>query len=200
MLRPVALALGVALTAGCHAPKPVDAARQDCVECALRDHNTQAVPYAADEFYRGCTEGDARSCSILGVMYEQGKGGVARDPAFARHLFRYACLHGNPRACVSLGRIVEHNRDDVAGASILFEMACGSGDPRGCYELGRVQHAAGHASAIDALERGCQGKDGSACELLAEIYRDGSGVPRDGTRAQRFALSACALGRVAACR
>ena len=67
------------LVAGCRAKEPITPMQQDCVECALREHEPTAAPNATVEFARGCSEGDPRSCSILAVMYEQGRGGLLPD-------------------------------------------------------------------------------------------------------------------------
>jgi TPR repeat protein len=104
--------------------------QQKCVECALRQHETIADMHAAvARFDRGCLSGDARSCSVLGVMYEEGRG-VRRDAARARALYAHACSAGNAPACTNLGRLVQER--DTAGALVAFEVACHRGDVEGC--------------------------------------------------------------------
>jgi TPR repeat protein len=177
----------------------VNASQQTCVECALRDSDPAALPDAGAQFEQGCDEGDPRSCSILGVMLQEGRGGLAQDATRAKRLFNYACLHGNVRACVSLGKIIEHKRADVAGASAMYELACYGGDAEGCYHLGRVRSIDDDMAAIDPLERGCKAGNGPSCELLGSMYQHGRGVASDMRRARSLYRDACAHGRAELC-
>ena len=124
--------------AGC-ASNRVSAYHQRCLECALRAHADPAdVQQAVGYFSRGCEEGDSRSCSILGVMYENGRG-VPRDRSQALALYRYACMHGNDESCVNLGRMVERGDGDLAGAVVAYEVACAHRHAAGCFHLGRAR-------------------------------------------------------------
>ena len=118
---------------GC-APTPrVSSYHQRCLECALRrSGNPLEVAEAHRYFTEGCEDGDARSCSVLGVMVEQGRG-VPADPSRALRLYRYACVRGNTDACVNVGRLVEGA--DVAGAVAAYEVACAAHHSDACERL-----------------------------------------------------------------
>jgi len=79
---------------------------QECVENALRNRpDPEAVSDAAVAFARACREGEAASCSVLGVMYELGRG-FPRNTPYARTLYRSACQQQNQRACENLGELL----------------------------------------------------------------------------------------------
>jgi uncharacterized protein len=176
------------------------ARQQRCVECALRAGAGDAdLGRAAARFEQACDTGDARSCSVLGVMYEEGKG-VAADPARAERLYERACARGNARACTNLGRLLDGPRHDRDGAAVAFEVACHAGDAEGCYQLGRARYAAGdvrHAAA--ALCKACTSAHAPACDGLGVLYEQGRGVAQDPTRARDLYRQACEAGYVAAC-
>src|SRR5688572_2070680 len=97
--RLVVLAIIVASTWGCAGERGLSAARQECIECALREHaDPESLELASERFTNGCAEGDPRSCSVLGVMLEQGRG-VPMDLPRAAELFGQACRGGNMPAC-----------------------------------------------------------------------------------------------------
>jgi TPR repeat protein len=78
---------------------------QECVENALRNRpDPAAVSDAAVAFARACQEGEAASCSVLGVMYELGRGFPMNTP-YARTLYRGACEAQNLRACENLSEL-----------------------------------------------------------------------------------------------
>ncbi len=118
---------------GCTPTPRVSTYHQRCLECALRrSANPLEVAEAYAYFSEGCEDGDARSCSVLGVMVEQGRGAPA-DPVRALALYRYACGRGNTDACVNVGRLVEAG--DVAGAVAAYEVACAARHPDACQRL-----------------------------------------------------------------
>lgn len=58
------------------------------------DHAT-----ALQLFESACDTGDGRGCTNLGVVYEQGTGGVPRDNTRANALYQRACELGNEAGC-----------------------------------------------------------------------------------------------------
>jgi TPR repeat protein len=48
---------------------------------------------------RACDARDARACAFVGVMYEDGPDGRARDEAKSQQAMKRACELGNRRAC-----------------------------------------------------------------------------------------------------
>lgn len=193
--------LGVSLVGGCASPPMLAAERQVCIECALRE-NTANVADAAERFSRWCERGDARSCSVLGVMYEQGRG-VERDPKRAVQLFGRACRQNNARACVSLGRMMHDGtaaRPDPLGAATMFESACHQGELDGCFLLGRVLGASGEERRAAALlGETCNKGHAPSCDELGVMAQQGRGVKQSAQRAEKLFRRACRAGHVEAC-
>jgi TPR repeat protein len=104
-------AIGSLFAVGCaHTGPSSDHARngalscdaQESVELALRRHpDPEAVRDAVVTFSEACKEGQAASCSAMGVMYELGLG-VRMDTGRARALYGVACGARNFRACENL--------------------------------------------------------------------------------------------------
>lgn len=144
---------------------------QECVEDALRNRpDPAAVSDAAVAFARACQEGEAAACSVLGVMYELGRGFPVNAP-YARTLYGGACETQNLRACGNLGELLlrDGSRARESGRAVsLLRMSCGGGDQRACDRLGRA-------------------------------YRDGDGEPRDATQATALFDAACSAGYAPAC-
>ena len=190
------------LLGGC--ANSLDRDRQYCLECALRrtPHSLDDRDAAA-QFREGCEAGDAASCSVLGVMVEQGRSGPP-DPRAAAHLYQRACVAGNAWGCVNLGRALESGATgnlDREGARLTYELACRSNLPAGCYQLGRWHYRAGDVKqAVVALEHSCRGGDADACMGLGSIYQHGHGLAADRGRAEAFFLQACGQGSVEACQ
>jgi TPR repeat protein len=144
---------------------------QECVENALRNRpDPAATSDAAVAFARACQEGEAASCSVLGVMYELGRG-FAVDTLHARALYGGACETHNLRACGNLGELL-------------------LSDGSRARESGR---------AVSLLRMSCNGGEERACDRLGRAYRDGDGEPRDSTRATALFNAACGAGYAPAC-
>ena len=188
--------------AGCH-KNGLQKPAQRCVECALKKHdNTTDMVAAARRFGRLCDQGDAASCSVLGVMFEHGRG-VQSDVLMARRLYRKACSNGNSRACVNLGKLYESGRKtrlDPEAATILYDLACRRGDGAGCYQVARMHHKQGETKrALVALRRSCQQKHAEACAGLGAIYEHGTGVKQSLWHAKSLFRRACVHGSQTAC-
>ncbi len=196
----------VGAAVGCARPGPVTAERQECVECALRQRpdstDPSTLPQAEEQFGRWCAEGDSRSCSVLGVMYEFGRG-VARDEQKAVVLYTRACRDNNARACVSLGRMMELGtaaRADIAGATTMYDSACRSGDQEGCVAFARMLFGEGALKrSANILKRGCRTGHAPACEALGVMAEQGRGVAKNARRAQKLFRRACKGGSTQAC-
>jgi TPR repeat protein len=129
------------LLGACAPTSRVSSYHQRCLECALRrSADPTGIEQARIYFSEGCVDGDVPSCSVLGVMYEHGRG-VAADTTRAMALYRYACMRGNAGSCVNLGRLMEAGRGDVAGAAAAYEVACATKHAEGCQRLAGVQRS-----------------------------------------------------------
>jgi TPR repeat protein len=111
---------------------------QECVENALRNRpEPAAVTAATVAFASACQEGEVASCSVLGVMYELGRGFPANKPR-ALALYGAACEAHNLRACGNLGDLMLSDGGDPGHAVSLLRMACDAGQGRACDRLGRL--------------------------------------------------------------
>jgi uncharacterized protein len=202
-------AITFALTAsGCagfsmgNKPGLVDA-RQDCVEGSLRRAPDPGVlPEAATEFDAACSDGQAAACSVLGVMYQLGRG-VDRDDERAHALFAGACAAGNAGGCVNLGSMLVAD-GDVVTASVRFQWGCDHGEKRGCAELATL-HAQGVGGipldlprAATLYEIACHAGDGTACFRAASLREYGP-LAQNPLLVITLYEQACATGVADAC-
>ena len=116
--------------------------------------------------------GSARAQHALGVLFDRGKGEVARDPEAAARWYRRAAAQGHRDAQTNLGRLHAQGR----GVSRDRERAA---------KLWR--RAARHGHAV-------------AQHNLALAYRQGRGVPQDSRQALRWLRRAAHQGLPAAQR
>jgi uncharacterized protein len=194
------LAFVLLLLTGCS--ETLSASQQTCLECALRRRDSQEASAAMLRVAELCQNGDAASCSTLGVAYETGHG-VPADARKAAALFQRACTGGNLPACVHLGEVFERGtlgRVDKDGAEIIYRAACDGHLGEGCHRLARLRYQAGAVGdAAKLLARGCKEGHARSCESLGVMYRTGQGVPRDEKRALGLFARACRGGAEGAC-
>ena len=204
--RALVAALASALLAACAparspgSPEAYD--HQTCVENALRNKPDPALlAEAAVELGQGCRFTDTASCSMLGVMYELGRG-VPLDVRRARSLYQQSCDGGNARACGNLGALVlrEPSLGAPERALELLRSACDAVDARACATLGAAHLEGGAAPASPAearrlLELACDRGEPSGCVALAlGLARSG-----DEARADTLLARACARGHAEGC-
>jgi TPR repeat protein len=151
------------------------------------------------------------ACDQLGDAYAKGTQGLAVDLPRAAQLYGKSCDAGFELGCHNLAKLVVEGRGvprDRARAAELFSRACNSDFPVACYELGGLYLAGDDATppsplrAVEAYRRGCDGVSSGAvlsCRELAGCYRDGAGVPQDGSRAIALYERACNGGYSLAC-
>jgi TPR repeat protein len=120
-----------------------------------------------------------------------------------------ACDSKVAAACFEAGDIyddgVEVDEDDVKARS-FYEKACELRDADGCVEAASMyagdptgESEPDMARAIRLYLQGCEGGSPAGCADLAELYRDGSEVPKDKAKAITFFRKACGLGDASAC-
>lgn len=168
----------------------------------------------ADRLAEQCTStspGAALACDQLGDAYAKGTLGLAADLPRAAQLYGKSCDRGFELGCYNLAALLAAGRGvprDRARAAELFDRACASDFPVACYELGNLYRAGDETSppspvrATEAYRRGCDGVSSGAvlsCRELAGCYRDGAGVPQDGSRAIALYERACNEGYSLAC-
>jgi hypothetical protein len=166
--------------------------------------------YDASRCISACDDGDASSCTDLGLMYAAGRGGLTKDEPRAVTLFQRACNAGNMRGCTNLGLSYETGRGGLpkseARGVALHQRACDGGDMRGCtnlglsYETGRGGLPKSEARAMALHQRACDAGDGLGCLRLGVMYRSGrGGFPQDEAHAVALFQRACDAGNARGC-
>jgi TPR repeat protein len=159
---------------------------------------------------QACDEGDAGSCTNLGLMYAAGRAGLTKDEARAAALYQRACDGGNKRGCTNLGRMYETGRGglptDEVRALALLKGACEAGDAPGCtglgrmYETGRGGLPKDEARAVALYQSACGAGAAVGCNDLGVMYLNGrGGLTKDETRAATLYERACSAGNAVAC-
>jgi TPR repeat protein len=206
-----ALALATALPAcggalsGQAAVPPTD--DQACAERALRGSaHPELLPEARARLATACRQGEASECSILGVMYELGRGAV-QDPNFAASLYERSCRLGSARGCVNLGALSLVGGPvpkSAVQAAVLFDVACRDGSAEGCFRLAQlnergegVRQSSQQAAAL--FGRSCASGHAVACSELGAMHERGHGAARDGRRAKELYALACGRGDATGC-
>lgn len=182
---------------GCGAA-PLASAPADygCVEAALRARpEPNDVQDAKVFFGRECEGGSQEACSVLGVIFEEGRG-APRDELRAQTLYEGACVGGVVRACTNLGRL--SRKADPHVAVTLFRHACDAGELAGCAELARLARD-GEGMAVNGelaqalFARSCDGGLADACGDLASLPGASAAT------AHTAAIRGCALGDARSC-
>ena len=148
---------------------PAWAGSNECKDAfALRDRDYDR---ALSECQRMARQGNAGAQVILGMLYEEGRGGYLPNYGKAAKWYRQAAEHGIPEAQWSLARLY------VLGRGVLQD----------------------YAEAIKWYERAAEKDYDFAQWDLGKMYRDGKGVPQNYVLAHMWLNLTAAKGwRVAA--
>ncbi len=148
-----------------------------------------------------CEAGDARSCTNVGRIYDEGWG-VARDIEMANRYYGHACRAGDGFGCFYLGvsyEVGDGLSPDPEAACALHVQACTLGEEYGCYRAG-VCHDLGlgvrrdPAKAVSFYELACTGGSPSACAAMGAHT-----ATTDRATAAAFYRRACSEGHAGAC-
>jgi TPR repeat protein len=172
--------------------------QQACVETALRrGPDPEAARDALAEMTQGCALGDSASCSMLGVIYELGRG-VRPDTRYARDLYRKACGKGNARACGNLGELELKEGGAPDSAKSLLRTSCDAGHGRACTALGRVYADEGVPGSRALFQLACNRGEAAGCVALADQL-ERAGEPTSSPAVLELLLNACGRGEAEAC-
>jgi TPR repeat protein len=123
----------------------------------------------------------------LGVQYEQGLG-TAADANRAFELFRESAELGDPSGMGNAGRMLALGKGvprDIAAATVWLNKAIDAGFPRAAMWLGNMYLNPPDGSPSDPVlaaqvfRKGALRNYGPAQFVLAQLYEDGHGLPRD---------------------
>lgn len=173
---------------------------------AMRDgkHISVSATKATELFSRACWGGGASACHDLGLAYNKGIGGVARDVPRAHELEVLSCQRGFQRGCASVGVNYLYGTGvskDVAMAVRFFRHACTNKDQLGCGLLGLMEWEGGGGlskdpkSGRERMETACRSGSADVCSILAEVLKSQG----DATGAAQWNREACDGGVVSAC-
>jgi TPR repeat protein len=164
------------------------------------------APASPSTLQEACDRGEVRSCSLLGELYEEGRG-VPRDNRRAASLYEKACTGKVAQGCHYLGlryAAGEGVPRDERRAAALFEQACKAGAAPSCLDLGtRYQDGSGVPKnlrrAATLFGKACAGGHHQGCVLLGQLHKEGLGVPKNERRAAAFYEKACTGGWLPGC-
>jgi hypothetical protein len=121
---------------------------------------------------------------------EEGRGSACKTWVQSMNV---SCQHGSARGCVTLGAALNEGRlvpRDPSEAGKDFGAACDLGVREACQSLVALVKQAG----AEVFQRPCDRGDGESCFLLASLYYEGSGVPKDPPRAVDLFRRSCDNG------
>jgi len=118
-----------------------------------------------------------------------------------------ACRTGDPRACLTLGMIMDQGvgvAPDPARAVPLYRRACDGGELLACYSLGvLLEDGRGLdmdvAEAAAVYDAACARGDPRSCSNLGLLLELGDGVDEDSDRAAALYRKACNHGAMVGC-
>ncbi|MBW8880349.1 MAG: sel1 repeat family protein [Asticcacaulis sp.] len=167
----------------------------------------QAIPL----FTAACDAKQAWGCAGLADVYEDGKGGVAKDRAKAMAYAKSGCEQaqgsGRERACTQHGTYLTYGGDKVQinkGEQYL-DASCRYGDSAACVWLGKVGLRGKQGATTTMVEglyyerRGCDLDNGGGCAELALSYDIGNGIEADPGVAVQLYDKACRLKDAESC-
>jgi len=129
--------------------------------------------------------------------YPAGIGELARFE-------QYSCLRSDANGCTGLAFMLQNalaSEQDLAGAARLYAKACNAGLPHACSRLGNLYGLVGdfdYEAKVQAAS--CEAGAGWGCTVLAVLYTQGLGVPKDEVRARALYARGCDLDDDVACR
>ncbi|MBX3190855.1 MAG: sel1 repeat family protein [Labilithrix sp.] len=158
---------------------------------------------ARELFNKGCTASDVKSCTNLGVLLAQGRGG-AKDAAGAAKNFEKGCADADALACGMLGTLYQTGdgvAKDEAKATALLTKGCEGGNDHACGAAGKMLLAAKDMpKAIDFMKKACDGTQGQSCTDLGQIHETGGqGVSKNPIMAKLLYQRGCFRGSMQGC-
>lgn len=209
--------------------------RQSTTNDALQEcnqHNTKACVTLAMDYYhgtggvkrdlslthqllqKGCDLNHGPSCSMLGMLYNDGEG-VEHNAALAKNFLSKGCSLGVGLACDKIGMLYYRAHQDTDSTKAMlrralpyFQQGCDLNVGNSCFRLGRTYYHFGQVVAQDAaardkyLKKACDLDNRLACRFLGvlNLYGDdNTNTPQNLAQAKVLLEKACNLKEGAAC-
>ncbi len=178
---------------------------------SAQTYDDARAAYDAGDFARAAelvmplaNAGDAAAMNMLGLMYDDGLGGLSVDPVRALDLYTRSADAGFTGAMNNLARVYHYGllgeEVDVARAQALYERAIEGGSEFAMNNFALMQEegllgAPDWASIIDLYARAANLQEPSAAANLANVFLNGrDGVPENPSLARQWAESSVSVG------
>jgi serine/threonine-protein kinase len=169
---------------------------------------------AAELYTTACDKSDAAACTLLGVLYEEGRG-VTRDASRALGLYDKACKASDKLGCAYQAFILSEGlgvrQDEARGtelakdAATWLAMECDPNHPKQCIALGSML-AIGmggankdEAKALELMQKGCDAGEPAGCANIGIMKLFGAGGPKNVKAGLGDLTRACDDGEYVAC-
>ncbi len=152
--------------------------------------------YSNDEACKPkCDKKDGAACQMLSERASSRK-----NKAEARSYAEKACEYGREKSCWWRGALAMEAKDEQ-DAVRWFTKGCSAGDPFSCTSAGvsywkKLNEA---SKGFTFAKRSCDLGDKDGCDVLALMYLEGAGTPKDGGKAVAIYEAQCRAGFVASC-
>lgn len=169
---------------------------------------TGASAAEAVALYEKACQGDSLvGCFNLGLATEQGKGGLARDPAKALALYTDACERGLGAGCAKESDFYDQGTavpKDPAKVAYLLQKGCDDGFAPACADLGIAYDEAegvpkDPAKAAALYKKACEGDGRSGCVNYGIALEVGQGFAKDVVKAAQIYDAMCREGDALGC-
>lgn len=132
-------------------------------------------------FKKNCDAGRAPACNSVGTLFEEGGESVAKDELQAALYYRKACDGKSGAGCKNLADLYANGRGvgkDETKALEFYSLACTLGATNGCTQAAKRRMTPKMEKpelqrVYAMLDRGCDGHDGEACDLLGAMSEQG---------------------------
>lgn len=196
-----ALALGCCVSLCCVVlpTDSSDAGSRTAVPAAIADFVVQDGPHAIELMAKKAAAGDAVAATRIGIIYEEGRGGVPVDYAEAMKWYVQAGRAGSPEARYRIGLMHRDGRGierNLSEAARYLRLALTDGHAGAAKALGLMilsddmpedlRAGAGPAEAVRLLSQAAQEGDVEAQLTVARAHMLGRGVPRNPAEATRW--------------
>lgn len=151
------------------------------------DYERYAYPIAAGWYQKAFEGGYSFGFGNFRTIYEQGKGGIAPNPALVEKWQKFVADAGDASQQCDYG-VELSAKGDLAGALHYFELSAAKGDVPAQYNAG-FAYLAGRGTAVDKakayryFQQAAEKGDPDAQFQLGNAYFDGDYFPQDDAKA-----------------
>ena len=171
-------------------------------------YNTKSIL----ELEHSCNLNNRNACFFLGHRYAIGENNIAIDLNKAKDFYQKGCILYDSGSCI-MGQMVLDilytqkaiTQEDYNSANIIFQKGESIENGLRSFTKG-IQYLTGtetvkpdYDKALKLFKDGCDLNFGNSCNILAEFYKSGLGVPVDLEKANELYKKGCKLYSGVAC-